>query len=72
MELSVECELDADRLKPGLSAPLQRAMDLAQENGASTWLTTLPIQEYGFNLHKGALPGRRGPTLQLATRTCPQ
>ena len=49
-----KCKLDADRLKQGLPAPLQRAMDLAQENGASTWLTTLPIREYSFNLHKGA------------------
>ena len=29
-------------------------MDLAQEKGASTWLTTLPIQEFGFALHKRA------------------
>ena len=29
-------------------------MDLAQEKGASTWLTALPIEEYGFSLHKGA------------------
>ena len=29
-------------------------MDLAQERGASTWLTSLPIEEYGFSLHKGA------------------
>ena len=28
-------------------------MDLAQEKGASTWLTSLPIQEFRFNLHKG-------------------
>ena len=29
-------------------------MDLAQENGASSWLTSLPIEEFGFTLHKGA------------------
>ena len=29
-------------------------MDLAQERGASTWLTTQPIQEFGFTLHKSA------------------
>ena len=29
-------------------------MDLASEKGASNWLTTLPIQEFGFSLHKGA------------------
>ena len=30
------------------------AMDLASEKGASSWLTTLPIEEFGFTLHKGA------------------
>ena len=29
-------------------------MDQASEKGASCWLTTLPIQEYGFSLHKQA------------------
>ena len=29
-------------------------MDLAQERGASNWLTSLPLQEFGFTLHKGA------------------
>ena len=29
-------------------------MDLAQEKGASSWLTSLPIKEFGFSLHKGA------------------
>ena len=29
-------------------------MDLAQEKGASSWLTTLPLEEFGFTLHKGA------------------
>ena len=29
-------------------------MDLASEKGASSWLTSLPIEEYGFCLHKGA------------------
>ena len=37
-----------------LSPPLQQAMTLAQEKGASSWLTTLPINELGFALHKGA------------------
>ena len=44
---------DADRLKQSLPTSLQRSMDLAQEKGASTWLTSLPIQEFSFNLHKG-------------------
>ena len=29
-------------------------MTLAQEKGASNWLTALPIEEHGFTLHKGA------------------
>ena len=44
----------AETLKQSLSASLQRSMDLAQEKGASTWLTSLPIQEFGFALHKRA------------------
>ncbi len=33
---------------------LQRAMDLASEKGASSWLTALPLSEHGFTLHKRA------------------
>ena len=29
-------------------------MTLAQEKGASSWLTTIPLEEFGFTLHKGA------------------
>ena len=29
-------------------------MELASERGASNWLTSLPIEEFGFCLHKGA------------------
>ena len=29
-------------------------MDLSQEKGISNWLTTLPVEEFGFRLHKGA------------------
>ena len=41
----------AAELKETLPQPLQRAMLLAQEKGASSWLTTLPIEEFGFALH---------------------
>ena len=37
-----------------LPSNLQLAMNLCQEKGASSWLTVLPIQEYGFTLHKTA------------------
>ena len=36
-----------------LPAPLKRVVDIAKEKGASSWLSTLPIAEHGFNLHKG-------------------
>ena len=41
-------------IKPALSDSLKHAMELAQEKGASTWLTSLPLDEFGFSLHKGA------------------
>ena len=44
----------ATALKASSSHSLQRAMDLAQEKGASSWLTTLPLEEFGFTLHKTA------------------
>ena len=44
----------ASTLKLSLSSSLQRSMDLAQEKGSSSWLTSLPIHEFGFALHKGA------------------
>ena len=42
-------------LTNALPAPLQRAVNIAKEKGASSWLTTLPIAEHGFSLHKGML-----------------
>ena len=44
----------ASLLKPSLNNSLQRAMELAQEKGASSWLTALPVAEFGFTLHKSA------------------
>ena len=38
-----------------LSASHHRLMDCSRENGASSWVTALPIDEHGFFLHKGAL-----------------
>ena len=37
-----------------LSDTTQRAVSLAQEKGASSWINTLPIEDHGFALHKGA------------------
>ena len=32
----------------------QHSMDMASEKGSSSWLVALPIESYGFSLHKGA------------------
>ena len=44
----------ASEPKAKLPACLQRAVDLAQERGVSNWLSSLPIEEFGFTLHKSA------------------
>ena len=44
----------AQVIRESLTPPLQLAMDLAQEKGASSWLTALPLEEHGFTLHKSA------------------
>ena len=67
---------DADEIFKHLPQPLQRAMDFAKEKGSSTWLTTLPLAEHGFTLHKGefhdALALRYGwaPSEMPSTCTC--
>ena len=45
---------EADALYSQLPVQLQKAVDLAKEKGASTWLTALPLKEHGFSLHKAA------------------
>ena len=42
----------AEEIGSHLSHTTRREMELAQEKGA--WLTTLPIEEHGYALHKGA------------------
>ena len=44
---------DVNRLRGELTQSLQKAMDLARERGSSSWLTSLPLEEHGFALHKG-------------------
>ena len=44
---------EASHLKSILPDSLQHAVELAQEKGASSWLTALPVEEFGFALHKG-------------------
>ena len=65
----------ACQLKDSLSPDLQRAVELAMEKGASNWLTVLPVEEFGFTLHKGAfrdaLALRYGWSLHHTPSTCP-
>ena len=44
----------ANKLQSSISSALQHSMTLAKEKGASSWLTALPISEFGFTLHKSA------------------
>ena len=44
----------ASEIKDRLPSNLQRALTVSAEKGASSWLSTLPIDEHGFALHKGA------------------
>jgi len=39
---------------PPFPTHCRKQLNMAQETGASTWLTALPIAEHGFVLHKGA------------------
>ena len=47
-------EENAEYLCQQLSPSLKRAIDLNRETGSSSWLAALPIEEYGFSLHKSA------------------
>ena len=48
------CQEQADAIHHQLSEKLQKAVELAKQKGASSWLTTLPVTEHGFALHKAA------------------
>ena len=43
-----------EEIKKSSTATSLRAIELAEEKGASSWLTAIPLQKYGFNLHKSA------------------
>ena len=60
----------SDLLSTLLPPHLQQAMTLAQEKGASSWLTTLPINEFGFALHKRGLLGCSCTPIWLAASSC--
>ena len=43
----------AQEVRESLPPPLKRAIDLAQEKGASIWLSALPLRDQGLNMNKG-------------------
>ena len=53
-EVRAIIEEEANVLWRRLPRKMKKAMELASEKGASAWLTTLPLAEEGFNLHKQA------------------
>ena len=67
-------ETKAQTVRETLPQPLKRAMDLAQEKGASIWLTALPIRDQGFSMNKcefqDALNIRYGWALKNTPRHC--
>ena len=69
-----QSSLHAGEVKSSLCPDLQRAMDLSLEKGAFNWHTVLPIEEFGFALHKGAfrdtLALRYGWPLHNIPSTC--
>ena len=50
-KLQQEC---AKNTTDNLPAKLVRAMEMASEKGASSWIVALPIAEHNFALHKGS------------------
>ena len=54
----------AQVIRESLTPPLQLAMDLAQEKGASSWLTALSLEEHGFTLQI-RFPRCHGPEVRL-------
>ena len=63
-----------EHLKDRVSESEFKMMELASERGASVWLTTLPIKEFGFRLNKqqfvDALSMRYNLPLQNVPRVC--
>ena len=46
-------EDQAQEIHNHLNPHLKRSIDLAKEKGSSSWLSVLPLEDYGFYLHKG-------------------
>ena len=65
----------ADAVEQSLPADTKRAYKQAQEKGASSWLSALPLEEQGFVLNKGefrdAIAIRYGFALKSLPSQCP-
>ena len=63
-----------ESIKSNSSEVIQRLLELSSEKGASGWLTSLPLSEYGFRLNKqqfvDALYMRYDLAIKDAPRTC--
>ena len=66
---------EADTLKPSLPKAKQLAMEQSSEQGASSWLTTIPLSKYGFTFlqqaFRDALCLRFGWTPARLASHCP-
>ena len=69
-----QLKVKAESLREQLPVGSQRAMDLAQEKGASNWLAALPLRVHGFDLSKSsfrdAICLRYGWQLQRTPPSC--
>ena len=45
-------KVNIEAVEQSLSLPTLRALKQAQEKGASSWLSAMPLKDLGFNLNK--------------------
>ena len=69
-----QLETEALAVMSSLPHSIKKSALVAQEKGVSSWLSALPIQRFGFALHKGAFRDaialRYGWPLHLVPETC--
>lgn len=53
LQRKAKLEQEAADVRVKIPQEMKRNVDMAQEKGASSWLTVIPVAEYGFALHKG-------------------
>ena len=61
--------VEAKNLQIQLPSTLQPSMELSKEKGASTWLSSLPIDDHGFALHKSSFRDALSPLWLFATES---